>query len=201
MLSYRIDLVPGGRGVQMTAMKDIHDWYKTQPLWVRRVNFWFLLLFSFALVVGLTKSGPEFRAIAWHYRHGSRVTVNGVTFPVYYWYAPEDGRDQFHVLDHPGPLRPTDDGATMFSIDGWRHNDDMDTPEELVRREMRMYSGDPDLTRFQWSIRSQALECMQEHKGSWSVLFCYGDGPVYSVFFSGNDDALNRLKQTISEAK
>jgi hypothetical protein len=99
----------------MTAMKSIREWYGSQPSWVRKVNFSFLLFFAFALLVALTKSGPEFRAIIWHLRHGNRVTVNGVTFPVYFWYAPDSSRDSFSVFDQPGPLRPND-RFTTFSI-------------------------------------------------------------------------------------
>jgi hypothetical protein len=201
MLSLRLDPMSGRQRYPLTTIQSIRDWYKGQPPWVQKVNFWVLLLFTLGLFVGLTKSGPEFRAIVWHYRHGNHVTVNGVTFPVYYWYAPDDRGAWLHVFDQPGPLRPTDDQFTMFTIDGRRHKDDVGTPEELVQREMHRHSGYPDLSRFQWSIRSEPLECMQERKGWLSVVFCYGDGPIYSVFFNGNGDALNRLRRAISEAK
>ncbi len=187
----------------MTTIESVRDWYKSQPPWVRRVNFSFLLLFALALLVGLAKSGPEFRAIAWHYHHGNRVTVNGITFPVYYWYAPEGGHDRFHVFDQPGPLRPTDDRFTMFEISGRRDKDEAGTPEELVQRTIGGNIGRWDLNKFQWNIHSQTLECVQEHdiRSSWSIIFCYGDGPIYSIFFNGNDDALGRLKRATSEAK
>jgi hypothetical protein len=44
---------------------------------------------------------------------------------------------------------------------------------------------------------------MQEHdsRPSWSIIFCFGDEPIYSVFFNGNDDALDKFKRTISQAK
>ena len=137
VLSYRFDLSLGWSRLLLTTIERVRDWYKSQPPWIRRVNFSFSVLFALALLVGLTKSGPEFRAIAWHYHHGDRVTVNGITFPVYYWYAPEGGPDQFHVFDQPGPLRPTPDKFTMFSISGRRDKGDVGTPAELVEREMR----------------------------------------------------------------
>jgi hypothetical protein len=202
VLSYRFGLRFGWSRLLLTAIESIRDWYKSQPPWVRRVNLSSSLLFALALLVGLTKSGSEFRAIAWHYHNGDRVTVNGITFPVYYWYAPEGARDRFHVLDQPGPLRPTEDKFAMFSINGRRDKDDAGTPQELVEREMRRGSS-WDLSRFQWNIRSQTLECMQEHdsRPSWSIIFCFGDEPIYSVFFNGNDDALDKFKRTISQAK
>jgi hypothetical protein len=185
----------------MTTMESIREWYRSQPPWVRTVNFWFWLFFAFAHLVALTKSGPEFGAIAWHYRHGNQVTVNGVMFPVYVWYAPESGHDWFHVFDQPGPLRRMEDTFTMFSINGRRGKDDAGAPEELVQRAMGTHSRYSNLTRFQGNVRSQLLEYMQERIGSVSVVSCYGDGPIYSVFFNGDVVALDRLKRLISDAK
>jgi hypothetical protein len=159
----------------------------------------------FALVVGLTKSSPEFRAIAWHYRHGSRVTVNGVTFPVYYWYAPTGDSKEFSVWDKPGPLRPTEDGFTAFQIKGWRDEGDVGIPQDLVQKEAYKYekAGYQGASMFRLNIRSETLECVQEHDDrfqGWTI-YCYGGGPLYSVFFTGGEDALVRFKRTIAEAK
>jgi len=44
---------------------------------------------------------------------------------------------------------------------------------------------------------------MQERDAriSLSIIFCYGDGPIYSISFNGDDNALDRLKRTVGEAK
>ncbi len=183
----------------------IRDWYNTQPRWARALNVLLPLLFLLGLVGSLAKSGPEFEAIAWHHRHGDSITVNGVTFPVYRWYAPENTRDRFYVFDHPGPLRPTSDKLSSFTIDGRRDKDDIGTPHELAQRMIDRFKGQGygGLSTIQWMIRSETMECMQEHDDRFLglVIYCYGDGPIYSVFFTGNDESLDRLKQTLADAR
>jgi hypothetical protein len=183
----------------------IRDWYGRQPLWVQITNALLLLLFSLGLPVTLMKSGFEFKAIAWHFRHGNSIAVNGVKFPVYFWYAPDNSRDRYHVFDQPGPLRPTNDTFTMFTIDGRRDPANMGTPQELAQRAMLNYGvkGFEERSTFEWKTHSQTLECMQERDArvSLSIIFCYGDGPIYSVSFNGDDNALERLNRIIAEAR
>jgi hypothetical protein len=195
----------GMPNAQLAMTHRIRDWYRRQPRWVQTTNALILLLFALGLPVTLMRSGFEFKAIAWHCRHGNSITVNGVTFPVYFWYAPENTRDRFYVFDQPGPLRPTSDTFSTFTVDGRRNKDDVGTPHELAQRMVDQYVGRGygGVSSTQWMIRSQNIECMQEHDDHLSgwVVFCYGDGPIYSVFFTGNDESLDRLKQTLADAK
>ncbi len=64
-------------------------------------------------------------------------------------------------------------------------------------------NGFDERSTFEWKIRSQHLECMQERDAhvSFSMVFCYGDGPVYSISFNGDDNALEKLRRTVAEAK
>jgi hypothetical protein len=78
-------------------------------------------ILAIVVVSMLMKSGPEFRAVLWHHRHGDHFTVNGITFPLYYWYSPElENTNFFSVWDNPGPLRPADDRLASFVIYGYR---------------------------------------------------------------------------------
>jgi len=122
--------------------------------------YWLLLLFAFGLPVTLMKPNFEFKAIVWHCRHGNSIAVNGVKFPVYFWYAPDNTRDRYHVFDQPGPLRPTNDTFTMFTIDGLRDQTDVGTPQELAQRAMRNYGvkGFDERSTFEWKTGSQTLE-------------------------------------------
>lgn len=95
-------------------MKCIRDWYREQPRWVRRTNILALIILAVSLATAMAKSTPELSAIAWHYRNGNFIAVNGVRFPVYYWYTPHgyERGSGFSVRDFPGPLRPGNDSFT-----------------------------------------------------------------------------------------
>jgi hypothetical protein len=181
-------------------MSNIRDWFKGQPVWVRGTNTVLLALFVLGLGLDLTKSGPEFRAIAWHFRHGNSINVNGVTFPVYYWYAPIDRRDEFAVHDIPGPLRPENDIYAGFSIDGRRIENDTKTWEESAERENHKTGVRPD--SYQLKIVSENLKCLETRDTHLPgpTLSCYGDGPIYRIFFIGDDNALARFKRTLAAA-
>jgi hypothetical protein len=140
----------------LTTLDGIRDWYERQPLWVQTTNGLLLLLFALGLPLTLLKSGFEFKAIAWHCRHGNSITIKGVTFPVYFWYAPENTRDRYYVFDQPGPLRPTDDTFTMFTIDGRRNETDVGKPQELACRALRDHGveGFEERSTFEWTTRS-----------------------------------------------
>jgi hypothetical protein len=55
-------------------MGNIRNWYWSQPPWARLVNFFALVIFILGLIASLVKSGAEFRAIAWHHRHGDHTS-------------------------------------------------------------------------------------------------------------------------------
>lgn len=180
-------------------------WYKSQPAWTLVLIIVCGGLFLWRFVDVLSRSGPEFKAIAWHHRHGDHITVKGVTFPVYLWYTPEDRPDAFSVNDEPGPLRPSSRMPTFFSVEAWKDERNIGTPPELVETRLREFekSGYRGLSKFQMKIHSQVLDCMQERDDRFfgPTIYCYGEGPFYSVFFVGTDEALTRFKQTISDAR
>jgi hypothetical protein len=148
----------------MIATKSIGDCHKpivikaSRP-WVRRVISCLLPLLNPCARCRTHETGPGCKAIAWHYRHGSRIAVRALDFPC---------RSGSHLLTAatssrsgiaPGPLRPTDDEVSAFEIGGRRDQDDAGRREELVQPAMRMYSGCRDLSRLQRNIRSQTLVC------------------------------------------
>jgi len=185
-------------------MGKVRDWYRSQPRWIRRVNVLAAVVALLSLAITLSKSGPEFRAIVWHRRHGDRITVNGVSFPVYKWYCPENRADQFSVSDAPGPLRPTDDRFTAFSIKGWRDARNQGTPQELTQKEIGSYekAGYHGTRIFELKIRDQSLYCWEQTDDRFSIISfsCYGDGPIYHLYFVGNEEARDRFNQMLADA-
>ena len=98
-------------------MERIRKWYRSQPSWVRKANVILLCTFTLLFTIAIKQSTPEFKAIIWHHRHGDYFTVRGITFRVYYWYAPSNIEDDFHVSYAPGPFRRADDGPyTHFRL-------------------------------------------------------------------------------------
>jgi hypothetical protein len=157
----------------------------------------------FSLGLDLYRSGPEIRAIRWHMRHGDRVSVNGVSFPVYYWNVPlqhRDGRD-LTIHDEPGPLR-SGDRSGYIEIKGYQEEGGNLSIEQLVDSRSQSYqkAGYTELKRFQFQIGKQSLSCVQNTFFSTSI-YCYGDGPVYSVFFTGGDRSLARFTRMMAEAR
>jgi hypothetical protein len=49
-------------------------------------------------------------------------------------------------------------------------------------------------------IAKQTLSCVREHLYAYSV-YCYGDGPIYQVFFAGDNASLERFNQTMEAAR
>jgi hypothetical protein len=138
--------------------------------------------------------------MAWHFRHGDSIIVNGVTFPVYYWYAPIDRKDEFAVHDIPGPLRPTNDIYAGFSIEGRRIKNSTWISRERTEEENPIGGIPPN--RFQIKIVSESLECSEIRDAHLPgpTLSCSGDGPIYHIFFIGDDNALARFKRTLAAA-
>jgi hypothetical protein len=161
-------------------------------------------------VIPLTKAEPELNAIKWHLRHGDRVTVNGVSFPIYQWQMPGELSDEsrLEIRDIPGPLRPQDRFSAL-TIAG-RLEDENGQPEdfrtlsppELVDRKYKSYqkAGYTDLQKFQTTVRGQTLECIKETRYG-DAIYCYGEGPIYSIFFVGSDNSLERFNHMIAEAR
>jgi hypothetical protein len=168
-----------------------------------------LALGAFALLwlaFAIPKSGPELEAIRWHKKHGNQITVNGVTFPLYYWYVPDRGRDELslRIWDDPGPLRQAilKDTNTDLWIEGFKTEDETLSVDQLVRKRMVYYQKtNVDETReFQMQIRTQALICVEAQVGSGKFVDCYGDGPIYSAHLYGNEASHERFMRMMAEA-
>jgi len=150
------------------------------------------------------KSDVELKALRWHLRHGNTISVNGVTFPVYAWYAPVEGRSGqgFHIEDMPGPFRENDQ-LTFITVEGCKKEEDENlTTAQRADKELASYkkSGYTNLRRFQLKVRDQALECMEDVSYS-HTMYCYGDGPIAQVFFAGGDTSWARFSRMIAEAR
>ena len=153
-----------------------------------------------AIGISLSKSGPEYNAAVWHLRHGNRISVNGTTFPVYSWYAPVQYGTGFRIWDEPGPLRGKD-GYTSIDVSNCKESESA-TVEQLVDIKVRDLeeSQFTNLSRFQMQVGKQPLTCVQRN-GSFSIIYCYGDGPIASIHFSGNEVALQRFRTMMAEAR
>lgn len=139
-------------------------------------------------------------------RYGNQVAVNGVSFPVYVWHAPKvDPKcPGFTIDDEPGPLRPDDKSGSMYlTVLGYKEEDDEGlTVDQLVENKLQSFkkSGYTDLSTFHIQVVKQSLNCMKEHLYA-SAIYCYGDGPIYSVYFTGGEEGLSHFNQMMSEAK
>jgi len=156
-----------------------------------------------SLAYTLSKSGPELQALRWHMRHGDRVNVNGVSFPVYTWWVPvqeNDGAD-LRIKERPGPLRGKDQIA-FIEVKGTKDNNSTLGIEQLVDQKVREdeKAGYIDLKKFQLQVGKQTLGCMQ-NAFYFNAIYCYGDGPIYSVFFTGGNRSLGRFKRMMAEAR
>ena len=161
------------------------------------------LLAVLFLTYNVAKSGPEIQAIRWHMRHGNRVSVNGVSFPVYYWQLPCQRYDgtNFDIQDIPGPLR-NDDSYMAMRVEGEKEAGSALTVEQLVDRQVQSYqhSGYKDTRKLQLQVAQQSLSCVQNR--FWgNRVDCYGDGPIASIFFVGGDRSLERFKRMMADAR
>jgi hypothetical protein len=153
------------------------------------------------LAFAIPKSGPELRAIKWHAKYGNEVTVNGVTFPLYYWFVPdpESDKDVCYITDNPGPLRKAimKDDENRIWIYGFKAKDEPSSVNEIVARKKK--AGFKDIREFQSQSRAQTLSCVET--GSYSYwVECIGDGPLYSVDFYGNEASRDRFMRMMAEA-
>lgn len=171
---------------------------------------WVGVLAALALFLmghALYKSGPEFEAIRWHAHHGDQVTINGVTFPVLYWSPPRiyDGMELSIDNYNRGPLWPQKEKGTFFlDVFGWQDKKDELTVEQRVDRRLREYqkTGYKKVTRSQLRIANQNLQCVNENEfGYGTTSYCYGEGPIYSVFFVGDSYATTRFQEMMAQAR
>ena len=156
------------------------------------------------LAFDISRSATELRAVQWHMRHGDRISVNGVTFPVYRWYSPsqDDDNGDFSIKDKPGPLRPREIGG-FIEVKGSRHTDNTRTVEQLVDEKFQgdVNAGYKDsLSKFPLQVGKQSLSCVQNRFLTTSI-FCYGDGSISSIFFTGGDRSLDRFKRMMAAAR
>lgn len=173
--------------------------------WKWIVPFTALALIAFGYA--LSKSGPELHAMRWHARNGDRVAVNGVSFPVYYWHVPEIDPDGcgFSIADSdPGPLRPGErDPSFYLRVSGCRTDSESVTAEELLENKVAGFrrSGYTKLSKFTKQIAGQSMQCMSEDEFGNSR-YCYGDGPLYSLFFAGGPPrSLQRFEDLVAGAQ
>jgi hypothetical protein len=157
------------------------------------------------LVLAIRKSGPELDAIRWHRQHGNRVNINGVMFPVYRWYVPivRHGGKALDISDMPGPLREGDRMSFISVNDpyGEERNPEF-TAEQHVDEKVQEYvrAGYRLQSKFQMNVGMQTMDCMQEMEYGRAI-YCFGEGPIYSVFFTGNNEAYERFKVMMADAR
>jgi hypothetical protein len=157
------------------------------------------------LIYDLYRSDREFDAMRWHMRNGDRVSVNGVTFPVYYWYEPVQERSErgFTISDEPGPLRKRDAFAARISVKSDADVTRTSSVGQRIDDEIRGYtrSGYTDVDRFQLRVAGQTLACMRTSDVVTHHIDCYGDGPISSVSFVGGNRSLDRFQRMMAEAR
>jgi hypothetical protein len=173
----------------------------TQPL-----RAWVIPAFAVLTVAAFTydfrHSGSELNAIRWHMHHGDRVTVNGVSFPVHYWYVPSEDEGQgFEIKDRPGPMRSNDNRSFIAVSAGAGMDEKMD-PEQMIDRKVQEYrrTGYPEPRIFQIQVAKQRMSCVDGGIFGHS-LNCYGTGPISSIFFAGGDRALVRFNAMMAAAR
>lgn len=172
---------------------------------------WIAAVTVFALVVlgqAFYKSGPELAAIRWHAKHGDTVVVNGISFPIDYWSVPDllPNESGVTIDNSPGPLRPKRNNHRIFvEVLGFKAEDERDlTVNERLERKVQSYhrSHYEKLTQFQLEIAKQTLYCVHENEfGFGGSLYCFGDGPIYSVYFTGSSSSLDRFRSMMAESK
>lgn len=156
----------------------------------------------------LYKSGPELEAMRWHARNGDQIFVNGVSFPVYYWHVPttyvrESG---FSITDFgSGPLRPhPSDHFMSLEVLGFREEQNNFSVDQLVDRKIQYFekSGYTRFNKFHLYVAKQTLSCMSEVEfGPHGPIYCYGDGPIFSIHFAGGERSSKLFESIMSAAK
>jgi hypothetical protein len=169
--------------------------------WYWQLAVGILCLASVGLAV--YKSKAELMAFRWHRQHGDTITVNGVRFPVYEWDAPsqENNGLGFQIDSYRrGPFLHGDSTYSL-TVEGYRKESAL-PPDQRADKKMLEYqkAGYSEVNKFQLAIAKQTLSCVREHLYAYSV-YCYGDGPIYQLFFAGDDTSLERFNQTVAAAR
>ena len=188
-----------------TPIKQAFGANPTEWKWIMGLAAFALLLFAHSLY----KSKPEWEAIRWHVRHGDQVVLNGVSFPVYYWHAPKcyHGGLEVDIEDWgSGPLRPQQEDHYMaLNILGFRDEPTNLTADQLVDKKIQTFekAGYTKIDKFNLNIARQTLGCVREHEfdDGHRAVYCYGDGPIYSVFFTGGERSSKLFESTMSAAR
>jgi hypothetical protein len=161
-----------------------------------------------SLAYDVYESGPERQAIRWHSHHGHQIRVNGVTFPVYTWYAPlqESDGDGFKIEDQPGPLRKGDATSAHIEVKSDKEVEKGASIEQRLDDQMQSYvrAGYDrpgfEVRRFQIRVANETLGCLSTRVFA-NRIDCYGDTPIAYVFFSGGDRSLDRFQRMMAEAR
>lgn len=156
----------------------------------------------------ISKSKPELHAIRWHRQHGNQIQVNGVTFPIYKWYAPVQKSDGtgFEIEDNPGPLRSEEDSMAFIEVKSDSEVEGADSAEQRLADEMRGYvragydRPGIEMKRFQMRVANQTLSCLNVRLIT-TTIHCYGNGPIAYVFFAGGNRSLDRFQHMMAEAR
>jgi hypothetical protein len=195
----------------------LSDWWRSQPKSTRRWSLFATALVLILLTGGLARSGREIKAIRWHHENGDRVGIHDISFPIYFWYAPNVDCDVLDIFDDPGPLRPTDDQFVSIHI-SWIKDDPYAGLDRLTglsaaeRAQQKANSfgraGYQNVQIFSHRYLDQDFACVreldprfhepEEHGGSFS---CYGDGPVYLISFAGYGRGQDHFEQMLMNAK
>jgi len=153
--------------------------------------------------VAVYKSKPELKAFRWHRQYGDTTTVNGIRFPVYEWDAPREKSNGpgFEIDSYRrGPFLHGD-STYSIAVQGYKEDSAL-PPDQRADKKMLEYqkAGYSEVNKFQLAIVKQTLSCVREHLYAYSV-YCYGDGPIYHLFFAGDDTSLERFNQTVAAAR
>jgi hypothetical protein len=156
-----------------------------------------------SLSYDLYRSGREFQAIRWHMRSGDRVRVNGVAFPVYYWYTPiQDcvGAD-FTIEDRPGPLRKRDAFGAYIEVKRASPSESVNVEKQVEEKEQGLERAGYKVTRFPMRVSKETLSCLSSEGPVIHMIDCYGEGPIGSVVFSGGNRSLDRFQSMMARAE
>jgi hypothetical protein len=154
-----------------------------------------------ALGYPLAKSGAEFRAVLWHARRGSEYVVNGVRFSVPSWSSPDQHSDkcELNLWNERSPLRRRKD-FWAISFNGYRESEK--TVEQQVAEKIESYtrSGYSGMQRISLVAAEEPMQCVQEDFYTRTI-YCFGDGPIYSAFYTGSSQGDEIFRQMLADAK
>ena len=152
----------------------------------------------------IRKSGPELDAIRWHREHGNQVSINGVVFPIYRWNAARvsENGSSLEISDEPGPLRRADGNGFIEVFGKKTEAENGSTVAQLVDEKVREHEtvGYKKHTQFLLPVGKQMMSCVETPELGDSI-YCYGDGPIYFSFYTGEGKARGRFENMMTEAR